>query len=203
MIFRELSGFSPLFWCLNLALLFGGCTLILSGRTNVYLTVMAMAPVPLILGLVELYKNWQHGMRELEMTTKYSLQQIVLSRMLAVGLFNLGSNLFVTVLIPLAAVSVLTSRLLFFWMTPFAVFSALSLFIAMHIRSGYAAVIIPCAVWSGVLGLLSISSPFRQWLTRLQQGYLLLTVVLSAMWFVYQIYQMNQSSRSIKVEIND
>jgi hypothetical protein len=88
---NEVFHISPLFWIANSLLLVISLTAIFSVELNPYLAMMFLAPLPTITGLVEVLRSKNNGMAELEMSLKFSWQELIISKMLVVGSFNLLS----------------------------------------------------------------------------------------------------------------
>lgn len=99
-----------------------------------YFTIMLLAPIPTIVGVLEMMKSKSSGMMELELSLKYSWQELILARMLVVGGFNVGIDLVFMLGISLMMPQVWLGKLLLFWLTPFTVLMAVSLVIVSRFR---------------------------------------------------------------------
>lgn len=132
--YEEMFYVSPLFWTANGLLFLIALTGVFVMDGNPYTMMMILAPIPTITGLIEVLKSRNSGMAELEMSFKYSFQELILSKMLVVGGFNLVINLLVTISFGILNQEILVSKLLLYWMTPFTVITALSLLFVSRYR---------------------------------------------------------------------
>ncbi|KLI02604.1 hypothetical protein SINU_07280 [Sporolactobacillus inulinus CASD] len=187
-IIQELVYVHPLFWIVNAGVFIFGCLLISSGGANPYLITMGIAPAPCILGVAELFKSWQNQMHELEMTTKYSLQEMLLAKMVLIGVFNLFLNLLFTATLPMLIPSLFIWKLMLYWLTPFTVVAAFTFYIANRLRNGYAAAAVALAVWLSVVLSVAGSPVIREWLERVQVLYFVLLILISSVFLLRQVF---------------
>ena len=144
---RELSHIGFLFWSSNLLFFILGLAYVLLFEGNPYMTLMFLSPVPLVIGLVEVFKGRESGALEIELSCKYSAYQIMFSRFLIVGLFNLTLNVCMVVSFSAIVPHVFLLKLLGYWMIPNVVVASVGLFLAMRTRND---LIIPAllSVWT-------------------------------------------------------
>ncbi|KZE69091.1 hypothetical protein AWM68_02165 [Fictibacillus phosphorivorans] len=147
--YKEVFYMSSLFWTLNGLLFLIALSGILLSDINPYIMMMTLAPIPTITGLIEVIKSKNTGMAELEMSYKYSFQEILLSKMLVVGSFNLGLNVLLTASLALVSHELMVSKLLLYWLTPFTCVTALSLLLVTRFRKIYA-VTVGIVIWLGI-----------------------------------------------------
>jgi hypothetical protein len=144
---REVLYISRLFWILNFVFLVFGSILTFLGHSNPYWTLFVLSPIPFVTGLIEVFKSRDHGLMELESSLKYSVQQVILSKLLIVGLFNFVLNV---VLIAMFAfelhIRFNLTALLTYWVMPFTLVSSISLVISTKFRSVIASPIL-IAFW--------------------------------------------------------
>jgi hypothetical protein len=134
----EISYISPLFWISNSLLLLICLAAVFLTEQSPYLTMLLLAPIPTITGLFEVLKSMNADMAELEMSFKYNLQEIILSKMVVVGGFNLFVNLIFTCLISFFYHDILIWKLILYWITPFTAITAVSLVVVSRFRHLYA-----------------------------------------------------------------
>ncbi|RIW28700.1 hypothetical protein D3H55_21235 [Bacillus salacetis] len=146
--YQEVFYFSPLFWILNLLFLSICLSAVTIADQNPYAALMLFAPLPTITGLFEILKSRQSGMAELELSFKYSLQEIILSKMFIIGGFNIGINLIATAALSVFAEDAGMGKLLLYWMTPFTVITGISFLIASRLRHLHA-VTAALVIWIG------------------------------------------------------
>lgn len=169
---------SPIYWGASLVLFVLGFLIVIAGEMNAYLTAMAMAPVPFVLGMVEVFKSWQQNMNELEMTTKFSLEQIVLSKMVLVGGFSLFLNVLATLAVPVFSDGIRLWKLVLYWFTPFTLIAAVTFVIAGKVRNGYLTAAISLAIWAGAAYGITVTELAHPWL---EQVHVIFYLVLNAL----------------------
>jgi hypothetical protein len=152
--YQELFYFSPFFWVLNGLFLSICMYAVFAAGQDPYVSLMLFAPLPSITGLFEILKSRMTGMAELELSFRYSLQEIILSRLFIIGGFNLGMNLIATGALSVFAADIWAGKLLLYWMTPFTIITGISFLIANRIRHVHA-ITATLAVWLGAGVILS------------------------------------------------
>jgi hypothetical protein len=146
--YQEAFYFNPLFWILNSLFLFICIYAVFIAEQDPYVTLMFFAPLPTITGLFEILKSRLTGMAELELSFKFNLQEIIFSKMIIIGGFNIGINLVAMVVLSIFAGDVWAGKLLLYWMTPFTVITGISFLIANRVRHIHA-VTATLVVWLG------------------------------------------------------
>lgn len=132
---QELLQFSLTFWLANLAFVLIGIAGTAYLDSSPYLTLLILAPLPFLTGLIEVFKLKDPGMLELEATTKYSLENLLFSRLLLVGVYNFLLNALLIVWLYYAeGLSLIVSQLFIYWIMPVSVLAALGLFVTLKFR---------------------------------------------------------------------
>ena len=131
---KEFFQISSYFWISNLLFLLFGVV-----GTYFYadplMTLFILSPIPFLTGLLEIFKSRDHGLMELEATLKYTVQQLIFSRMFIVTGFNLILNIFLIAWFYVSAdIVLLFSQLLVYWVMPLTLISAIGLFITTKYR---------------------------------------------------------------------
>lgn len=140
---KELVHISPYFWIVNLLFLFLGIVSTFTFHSDPYMTLFILSPLPFLAGLLEIFKSRDQGMAELEATLKYTVQQLIFSRMFIVSGFNLIVNVIIITWFYLSMDVVFqTSHLLIYWIMPLNSISALGLFITVRYRGAIASPIL-------------------------------------------------------------
>ncbi|WP_042454720.1 hypothetical protein [Neobacillus dielmonensis] len=157
---REMLMFNWTFWALNSVFLFFGIMSLTVFQTDPYLTLFALAPMPFIAGIFEILKSQHAGLTELEMTLKYNAHQIVSSRLLVVGVFNLFINAAITALCLQVDPGLIFSKLLLSWTIPYVLVSGIAFLIAMSMKSNMVSSVL-LTVWF-VFCYVMIQTPVTQ-----------------------------------------
>jgi len=171
---REFNHISSVFWISNISFFIFGLIMIFLGRFNPYLTVMFLSPIPFVLGLIEVFKSRDRGIAELEMTLKHSYQQIVLSRMVVVGCYNLVLNVSITVILSLFMKEVWIWKLIFYWSTPFTVVSVMTLIIESRIRNSYTTASVSIGIWLTFTSCLILFEQTIEWFENIDVVYFII-----------------------------
>jgi hypothetical protein len=132
--FTELMNFGWLFWTLNSLFLLLGIISLFRMENDPYLTSFILAPLPFIVGLFEILKSNEKGLVELEMTFRYNAQQILTSRLLVVGVYNLVINILLSTVTIMLDPTVIFVKLLLTWTVPYVFVTGIAFLIAMKIR---------------------------------------------------------------------
>jgi hypothetical protein len=137
-------------------------------------------------------------MDELEMSLKYNLQEIILSKMLAVGVFNLGVNMILACCLSMIYQDIWIWKLLLYWVAPFTVTTALSLAVVTRYRQ-VSAIITGLAIWI-VFGSLISQTRMVEKIESLPSIIYMMITFLAAIGIIVQIIQMYR--RGVTFEIN-
>lgn len=130
----ELSLISKSYWVASTILFILGYLITNYGAYNPLLTLVILSPVPFIFGLIEVFKGREQGLLEMEMACKFSAHEIMLSRLLLIGVFNITLNTMLTVGFAPMLDSISMLEMLFVWLTPFTMFTAVALWLGMKFR---------------------------------------------------------------------
>ena len=153
---QEFFRFGYLFWGLNSLFLLLGIVGLINLKTDPYVTAFALAPLPFIVGIIEILKSKDEGLIELEMTLKYNAQQIFISRLFVVGLFNLMVNIGISSISMAVFPEVIFSKLLLAWTIPYVLVTGLAFLFAMNMKGNVASGVL-LAVWFALCyGLLQV-----------------------------------------------
>src|SRR5699024_9831836 len=153
----EITLISKIYWFTSVILFILGYLITSYGAYNPLLTLIIIAPFPFILGLIEVFKGRERGLLEIEMTCKLSAYEIMLSRLLLIGVYNIALNTILTFSFAPQIDTVSMLQILFSWMTPLTFFAAISLWISMKFR-GPVFMVILVSLWV-FFSFLIISKP--------------------------------------------
>lgn len=195
---QEIFYISPLFWVTNCLFFIIGLSTVLLAEQNPYLVIMILAPIPTITGLLEVLKSRNAEMAELELSLKYSLQEIILSKMMVVGGFNLAVNVIFTFSVSFILHDVLIWKLMLYWVTPFTVITAIS-FLVVSIYRKVNGITVGLAVWIAFGSLLSQTRMVEK-LESLPVAFYILISVVAALCSIIQMIQIIK--RGVKYEFN-
>jgi hypothetical protein len=166
----------------------GGCWIIAAVDANAHTIMFLMAPIPFILGLLELFKGRDAGMTEIEMSCKLSIHEVILARMVVIGAYSILLNTLLSVFIYYLQLGGPFWQLTLFWLTPFTSISAMALYIVQKVRSGYAVAFF-LATWAAIV-LIMHTTGFADILQTVNAAAYLLITFFSAIILIYETHRM-------------
>lgn len=131
----NLTFVSKLYWFLSLLLVLLGTIITVKFEFNIYETAISIAPIPILLGVFELIKGRDESVWEIELSYKYSLREILLSKIIIIGVFSIGIGLIISILLINTYSSVNILKMLVLWLIPIFLTSSVSLVIVSIYRS--------------------------------------------------------------------
>ncbi|KNF08321.1 hypothetical protein CLPU_8c00860 [Gottschalkia purinilytica] len=133
----DLSYMNKLYWTINILIFLISYLFIITKNISPYGVIVFISPIPLILGFTEIFKGRENGMIELELSFKVSAREIILSRMIILGAFNIALNLVMAIMISRSYTGLNLLKVNIMWLTPFIWVNFVSFMIAKRIRSQY------------------------------------------------------------------
>lgn len=195
---REVFYITPLFWLLNGVFLLVSIGAVLLTEVNPYLVALVFAPLATITGLLEVLKSKNNGMAELELSLKYNLQELILSKLVIVGGFNLVLNVLLTACISVIYPEIWIGKMALYWITPFTVMSAVSLIVVASTRQSYV-ITGGLVIWL-LMGILLGQSDTLEIIESLPAVFFIVVSVISV---IYVVAKMNSIyKRGISYEFN-
>ena len=153
---QDIPFFSWGYWLTCLVFFAIGCWIIAALDGNEHAIMLLMAPIPFVLGLLELFKGRDSGMAEMEMSCKFSIREVILSRVVVIGAYSILLNTLLSVIVFYLQPGGFFGRLTLFWLTPFTSISAIALYIVKKARSGYAVAFF-LATWAAAVLIMQIT----------------------------------------------
>ncbi|QOR67117.1 hypothetical protein IM538_02895 [Cytobacillus suaedae] len=191
----EVYYMSPLFWIANVVFIMIALTAVSLTKQNPYTVLFFLAPIPTMTGLIEVLKSRNAGMSELELSFKFNLQEVILSKMVVVGVFNLLINIVITFIMSLVIQDVLVWELMLYWIAPFTVITSIALTIVTRFRKTNT-VTIGLILWIAMGNLLSRIFV----LESVPEIFYMIITVIAAVAIVFQIKTIYR--RGISHEFN-
>lgn len=185
----EMALISKFYWLVSVILFTLGYLVTVFSDYNPLFTLVILAPVPLILGLIEVFKGREQGLLEMEMACKFSAHQIILSRLLLIGVFNITLNILLTVGFAPLLDSLNILEMLLIWFTPFTIFSAFALWLSMKYR-GTVFVTILAFLWVLFSILVSSNPTWRDFIVKMHIALHFLFMSIGIIMIVFQIKQL-------------
>lgn len=145
---NEVGFITPVYWIIGAIALVVGVGAAFNKDISPYMTMWAMAPVPVLLGLLEILRKNNEKVIELEMSFKYSFREIILCRLFIIGVLSIVFNITLSLFIKSYFTAVTWASVLSAWVIPYTTITAISLVVATRIRNE-SVIIAITALWLG------------------------------------------------------
>lgn len=190
------------FWIFSLLLFISGYVVTVFGSISPYKTVLVLAPMPFVLGVLEMLRSVDSGLAEMELASKMSLPQIVMARFVLVGSYNVVLNAIISFGL-YWTFGIDLWKVVLFWLVPFTWISSIMLFLASRFRGRRLVPIAVCLWGAAIIGILSYPKALPYLLSLNNTLFVLFGVVGFALLWMQSIQLRNRLERGIFVEITD
>lgn len=191
----EITFISKIYWIFCTAIFLIGYFISMS-QIDPYITIMALAPLPSILGIVEVFKARDSGVLEIELSCKISAIEIMLSRILVIGIYSIFMNTVLSVVLYMFRSNIDLWKLSVLWLTPLTLVSGVSLWIAMKIKGDYAVAAI-VSTWSMVIIYMCIDKEFVNTIMQLDTVAYMVILSISTLLLVLQLKALRRRYNNI------
>lgn len=184
----EMTFFSRSYWLVSL-LIYAVGVLFTGAGISPYVVMVGLAPVPFILGLMEVFKNRDSGMLELEAACKFNAASVVLAKLLVTSVYNIVLNLVASIGFAAMGQNVQMLMLMIYWLAAFAVVCGLAILVVTRVRSSDA-VIYLLTTW-GILCFAAVSIPFvYELILNLSPVICVAIITVGVIFTSYQVKQL-------------
>ncbi len=191
----EITFISKIYWVFCTAIFIIGYFISIN-QIDPYITIMALAPLPSILGIVEVFKGRDSGVLEIELSCKISAIEIMLSRILVIGIYSIFMNTALSVVLYMFRSNIDLWKLSVLWLTPLTLVSGVSLWIAMKIKGDYAVAAI-VSIWSMVILYMCIDKKFVNTIMQLDTVAYMVILSISTLMLVLQLKALHSRYNNI------
>lgn len=150
----QLSLISKSYLILSLLLILVGTIATVKLNLSVYLSASIIAPIPILLGIFEVIKGREENVWELELSYKYSLREIILSRLIIINMISILISIIISINLNNIYSQINLFNMISIWLIPIFAISSVSLVITSVYRS-MNSIALCMAVW--ILGAMGIS----------------------------------------------
>lgn len=188
---NEFFIISKTYWVSSLLIFIFGYLITLSQSYDPTHTLFILAPLPFVIGLTEIFKGREHGLLEMEMTCKFASHEIMLSRLILIGIFNILLNSLFTILFEPFFTTGYLIDMIMTWLVPLTLFSAVSLYLSMNIK-GSLFVVVLLSLWLAT-SLFIVSNPvWFNTVLSMNSGLKLAFIIAGLTLFSFQIKQITK-----------
>lgn len=127
--------FNKIYIIASLILTLGGLIGAIKYNLNPYVSSYTIAPIPILLGLVEILRGKEEGVWELELSYKYSFREIIFAKLTIIGITSIAISLFMSFILANTYSEVNLLKLINTSLIPICFISIISLVTASIYRS--------------------------------------------------------------------
>jgi hypothetical protein len=150
----QFSLIGKLYIISSLLLILVGTITTIKLNLSIYLSASIIAPIPILLGIFEIIKGRDENVWELELSYKYSLREIVLSRLIIINVVSILISIIISIGLNNTYSEINLFKMISIWLIPIFLVGSISLAITSIYRS-INSITLCIAIW--ILGVLSIS----------------------------------------------
>ncbi len=150
----QFSLISKVYIISSLLLILVGTITTIKLNLSIYVSASIIAPIPILLGIFEIIKGRDENVWELELSYKYSLREIVLSRLIIINVVSILISIIISIGLNNTYSEINLFKMISIWLIPIFLVGSLSLAITSIYRS-INSITLCIAIW--ILGVLSIS----------------------------------------------
>ena len=150
----QLSLISKSYLILSLLLILVGTIATVKLNLSVYLSASIIAPIPILLGIFEIIKGREENVWELELSYKYSLREIILSRLIIINVISILISIIISINLNNIYSQINLFNMISIWLIPIFAISSIYLVITSVYRS-MNSIALCMAIW--ILGAMGIS----------------------------------------------
>lgn len=150
----QFSLISKIYFISSLLLILVGTITTIKLNLSIYLSASIIAPIPILLGIFEIIKGRDENVWESELSYKYSLREIVLSRLIIINIVSILISIIISIGLKNTYSEINLFKMISIWLIPIFLVGSISLAITSIYRS-INSIALCIAIW--ILGVLSIS----------------------------------------------
>ncbi|WP_242840816.1 hypothetical protein [Metaclostridioides mangenotii] len=150
----QFSLFGKVYFIVSLLLILVGTITTIKLNLSIYLSASIIAPIPILLGIFEIIKGRDENVWELELSYKYSLREIVLSRLIIINVVSILISIIISIGLNNTYSEINLFKMISIWLIPIFLVGSISLAITSIYRS-INSIALCISIW--ILGVLSIS----------------------------------------------
>jgi len=191
----EITVISRFYWLVSLILYVAGLAML---QLRLFaalpeLALVAVAPVPFLLGLIEVMRSRDERMLEMEMACSFNGASVMLAKLSIIGGYNIVLNMVVSVWLAGTVTALRLGEMLQLWLLPFTLISALALLVVTRLRAS-SAVLLALGAWAGCCLLVLAHPQSVRQLLLLPGAAGLLLIFFGAAAIVYQTRRLLQQT---------
>ena len=150
----QFSLISKVYFIASLLLILLGTITTIRLNLSIYLSASIIAPIPILIGIFEIIKGREENVWELELSYKYSLREIVFSRLIIINVVSVLISIMMSLILNNAYSQINLLKMISIWLIPIFLVGSVSLIVTSFYR-GINSIALCISIW--ILGAMSIS----------------------------------------------
>lgn len=150
----QFSLISKVYFIASLLLILVGTITTIRLNLSIYLSASIVAPMPILIGIFEIIKGREQNMWELELSYKYSLREVVFSRLIIINVVSVLISIIMSLILNNAYSQINLLKMISIWLIPIFLVGSVSLIVNSFYR-GINSIALCISIW--ILGTMSIS----------------------------------------------
>lgn len=150
----QFSLISKVYFLASLLLILVGTITTIKLNLSIYLSAAIIAPIPILIGIGAIIKGREENVWELELSYKYSLKEIVFSRLIIINVASVLISIMMSLILNNAYSQINLLKMISIWLIPIFLVGSVSLIITSFYR-GINSIALCISIW--ILGAMSIS----------------------------------------------
>ena len=150
----QFSLISKVYFIASLLLILLGAITTIRLNLSIYLSASIIAPIPILIGIFEIIKGREENVWELELSYKYSLREIVFSRLIIINVVSVLISIMMSLILNNAYSQINLLKMISIWLIPIFLVGSVSLIVTSFYR-GINSIALCISIW--ILGAMSIS----------------------------------------------
>jgi len=150
----QFSLISKVYFIASLLLILLGTITTIRLNLSIYLSASIIAPIPILIGVFEIIKGREENVWELELSYKYSLREIVFSRLIIINVVSVLISIVMSLILNNAYTQINLLKMISIWLIPIFLVGSVSLIVTSFYR-GINSIALCISIW--ILGAMSIS----------------------------------------------
>lgn len=150
----QFSLISKVYFIASLLLILVGTVTTIRLNLSIYLSATIIAPIPILIGIFEIIKGREENVWELELSYKYSLREIVFSRLIIINVVSVLISIIMSFILNNTYSQINLLKMISIWLIPIFLVGSVSLIVTSFYR-GINSIALCISIW--ILGAMSIS----------------------------------------------
>lgn len=174
------------YWVITLLLYATGYFVTINLTGDHYKLIFVLAPLPIIFGLLEVFRGREENVVELELSCKITPQEIVVSKILVTCVYNGLLNLILSLIIYTQNPYFVFWKITLLWIVPMILTGSITLWLCSKIKSIYS-ILLSVSCWLSAAMILAFQGHYFEYLLKANIWFVVLFLSAGILLFVKEI----------------